>query len=272
MLVFRRIAALLVLPLFAALVTPGETRAQDSPVLDRVMESGQLRVGMSGTQPPFNARSRGGAVIGLDADLGRLLAGAIGVELEIVTRPFGELLSALEAGEVDMVMSGLSITGGRTRRVSFVGPYMMSGKSILTRSETLSRVQEAGQINRSEIRLTALANSTSEEFVQINLPEAQLVTVVDYDEAIGMLLEGTVDALVADMAIALISIMRHPDAGFVTLEQPLTIEPVGIAVPANDHQFLNLLDNYLDTFEGTGILEQLRKKWLEDGSWIAALP
>ena len=32
------------------------------------------------------------------------------------------------------------------------------------------------------------------------------------------------------------------------------------------------LQNYLAAFEGTGIMEELRKKWMEDGSWIAALP
>ena len=43
-------------------------------------------------------------------------------------------------------------------------------------------------------------------------------------------------------------------------------------MPAGDAQFANLVDNYLDTFEAAGLVEALRKKWLEDGSWIAALP
>jgi hypothetical protein len=30
--------------------------------------------------------------------------------------------------------------------------------------------------------------------------------------------------------------------------------------------------NYLRTLEGTGILEAVRKAWMEDDSWIAALP
>ena len=46
---------------------------------------------------------------------------------------------------------------------------------------------------------------------------------------------------------------------------------VAAALPGGDPMFRGLLDNYLDAFEKTGLLEQLRKKWLEDGAWIAAL-
>ena len=63
-----------------------------------------------------------------------------------------------------------------------------------------------------------------------------------------------------------------PNQSEATLSGPLTIEPIGIAVPASDNRFRGLVQNYMDTLEGTGILEALRRKWLEDGSWIAALP
>jgi polar amino acid transport system substrate-binding protein len=96
--------------------------------------------------------------------------------------------------------------------------------------------------------------------------------VAEYDEAVNMLLAGEIDALVADMPICLLSMLRHPDQGLATLSQPFTVEPIGIAVPANDLKFRNLIDNYLEAIEKTGILEQLRKAWLEDGAWVAALP
>ena len=87
-----------------------------------------------------------------------------------------------------------------------------------------------------------------------------------------MILDGSVDALVADMPICVLSVMRYPDANLATLSEPISLEPVGIALPAGDPQFANLVENYLATFEAAGLLDALRKKWLEDGSWIAALP
>ena len=149
---------------------------------------------------------------------------------------------------------------------------MLSGKSILTNSQALAAAREAGEINRADLKLAALANSTSEQFVRKMLPEATLVPVEDYTTAVNKVLADEVDALVADMPICVITVMRYPGKGLATLTQPLTIEPVGIAVPANDAQLQSLLDNFLDAFEATGLLEAVRAKWLEDDSWLAALP
>jgi polar amino acid transport system substrate-binding protein len=54
----------------------------------------------------------------------------------------------------------------------------------------------------------------------------------------------------------------------VTTEQPLTIEPIGMALPPPDPQFLNLVTNYLSTLQISGILPALEKKWFNDGSWM----
>ncbi|MCK5489244.1 MAG: transporter substrate-binding domain-containing protein, partial [Gemmatimonadetes bacterium] len=267
-----RIALIAALVCVSASIVPSDVTAQDSPVLDRIVETSTLRVGMSGSQPPFNMKARDGALMGLEVDLANALAAAMKVELQLVEKPFADLLPALEAGEVDMVLSGMTITADRSRSVSFVGPYVISGKSILTKSSTLAAVQEAGDLNESDIRLVVLANSTSETFVRTNLPEAQLTTVASYDEAIEMLRADETGALIADMPICLLTVMRFPNEGFATLNQPLTLEPIGIAVPANDEQLQNLVRNYVTALEGTGILDALRQAWLENGAWVAALP
>ncbi len=259
--------------MLVALVAPAAMAAtSDSPVLDRVLDFKVLKVGMSGNQPPMNTNSRSGQIIGYDVDLARALAGAMGARLEILTMPFGELLGALDAGKIDMVMSGMSITAERTRDYTFVGPYMMSGKSILTNSSLLAKATASEDFNRSELKLAALEGSTSQTFIEMAAPEATLITVKDYDAAVDMVISGEVDALVADMPQCVLSVLRFPNAGLATLQSPLSIEPIGIAVSKNDKQFANLVDNYMDTFGKMGMLNKLRQKWFEDKSWIAALP
>jgi ABC-type amino acid transport substrate-binding protein len=254
----------------ATLVAP--TALAQSPVLDRVVDFKVLKVGMSGNQPPMNTNSRSGELIGYEVDLARALASAMGARLEIVTMPFGDLLGALEAEKVDMVMSGMAITAERSRNVTFVGPYMMSGKSILTKSAMLSRATNSDEFNRADLKLAALDNSTSQTFVETAAPEATLVKIKDYDAGVDMVIKDEVDALVADMPICVLSVMRYPNAGLVTLKSPLSIEPFGIAVSSEDPAFANLVDNYLDTYGKMGVLAKLRKKWFEDKSWVAALP
>jgi polar amino acid transport system substrate-binding protein len=243
-----------------------------TPILSRISESGVLRVGMSGNQPPLNATSRSGEIFGLEADLARVLGSSMGVKVELVPIPFPKLLDALADGKVDLVMSGMTITPERNQRFAFIGPYFISGKSILTKSKTLAEADEAADINTPEVKLAALAGSTSQRFVEVFAPKSTLITTNDYDEAVRMVREDEVDAVVADYPICVLSAMRYPIDGLVTLVSPLTVEPIGVAMPANDPLFMNLVENFLNAVQATGTLERLRARWFEDGSWVRQLP
>ena len=268
---FRSLQRLLLGGLLAiAVALPLNALAGDT--LQRVVDFKVLKVGMSGNQPPMTMTNREGGMMGFDVDLAKALADAMKVKLEIIPMPFGELMGALEKDKIDMVLSGLAITPGRTEMVSFVGPYMMSGKSILTKNSVLAKIQEGNDFNRKELKLLALSNSTSASFVRSVAPDAKLIEISSYDEGVAMLIDGKADAMVADMPVCVLSVARFPEAGLTTLENPLTVEPIGIAVSKDDPQFFNLVDNFLRAYEKTGVLSQIRKKWFEDSSWVAALP
>ena len=249
-----------------------EEEVSPTPVLARVKSSGTLRVGMSGNQPPFNVKTRSGEIIGIEVDLAKALAEAMGVRAEIVQRPFGELIGALEAGEVDIVMSQMTMTAERNTRVAFAGPYFVSGKAILTKSDALSRADDAEDLEAAGLRLAALAGSTSERFIKQGIPSARLVATSDYDRAVQLVIDGEVDGLIADLPICVISILRNPGKGLLTVEAPFTFEPLGVALPADDALFLNLVQNYMDMLEGTGLMLQLQAAWFGDGRWLAELP
>jgi polar amino acid transport system substrate-binding protein len=266
--VFKKVLLAGVLALMSVLplhVVAGDT-------LQRVIDFQTLKVGMSGNQPPMNMTTREGGLMGFDVDLAQALALAMNVKLEIKTVPFGELITALEQDKIDMIISNLSITPERTEVMSFVGPYMMSGMSLLTKDSALGNITSAAEFNKESLKLLALSNSTHANFVRAVAPDATLIEFENYDEGVALLIDGKADAMLADMTQCILAVMRNQKAGLTTLEKPLTIEPVGIAVSKNDPQFFNLVDNYLRAYEKTGVLNQLRKKWFKDDSWIAELP
>ncbi|MAI25504.1 MAG: ABC transporter substrate-binding protein [Spirochaeta sp.] len=246
--------------------------ASNSPVLDRIFQTGILRVGMSGDQPPFNMTTAKGQIIGMEADLANALADSMGVRAEFDKKPFGELLKALEKGEVDIVLSQVTMTTARNARVAFVGPYFISGKAILTRSKALGQADEVKDINMTGIRLSALAGSTSEAFIRQSVPTARLIATPTTDLAVAAVIDGKVDAMVADLPVCVVAVLRHPNADLITLESPFTFEPIGAALPANDPLFLNLVENYIGILEGTGAMEQLEARWLNNDAWLAELP
>jgi len=245
---------------------------QQGKVLEQILERGELMVGTSGSQPPFTIKSKEGKLIGYEIDLARLLTDAMNIKLTFIEKPFSELLSALEKGEIDAIMSGMTITPERNLKFTFAGPYIMSGKSILAKAKRLTDLDEMNEINRPTITVVALKSSTSQRFVEKLASKVRLVTTADYETAVKMVIEDKADIMVADYPICVLSIMRHPDAGLATLEAPLTLEPIGVALPPDAFQLHNLVQNYINALAIGGILENLETKWFQDGSWLIRLP
>jgi polar amino acid transport system substrate-binding protein len=135
---------------------------------------------------------------------------------------FSRLLPALEKGKVDMVLSGMTITPARNLKVAFVGPYFISGKAFLTKIETIAKAEEATEVNSPNVKLTALRGSTSQYFVEQVLPKVQLVPAKDYDEAVNLVLQGKVNAMIADYPICLVSVYRYPNEGLLSVVTPLS--------------------------------------------------
>ena len=240
--------------------------------LHMILDRGSLRVGMSGKQAPLNMKNASGELVGLDVDLARALARAMRVELELVERPFAELLDALEAGEVDLVVSSLTITPARNARVAFAGPYMISGSSLLTRRELLPELASVGDLNTPERSWSALANSTGQALIAEAFPLARYVEIEDQEAAVERVVSGEIDGLVADVPFVEWALGRHAGRGLARLGRPFTTEPLGVALPPNSPLFANLVQNYLNTLDATGELMQMKMRWLAGGGGAGTRP
>lgn len=244
----------------------------NSPVLDRIVSRGELIVGTAASMPPLNMTTKSGEIIGIEPDIATFIAGGMGVKLTMKAMAFHELLSALEAGEIDLIMSNMTMTGKRNLKVAFVGPYFISGKSILTKDVAMASIGSGSELNKPEISLAALKGSTSQQVVEKLLPKAQFVPAETYNDAVKLVLDRKVNALIADYPICLISTFRFPEHELSTMLKPFTYEPIGIAAPANDPLLVNWLENFLISFKGSGELERITDYWLENGSWVKQLP
>ena len=259
----RVLSFFLILTLFPLLFTCTHTNG--------ILQRGELVVGMAGDMPPFNMTTKEGRVIGFEPDLASYMADNMGVELRIVTMPFSELLPAVEGNRVDMAISSITMTTRRNLKVAFVGPYFTSGKAFLTKKRTIAAVKEGADLNRPNVTVTALKGSTSQEFVEAVMPRAKFIPAKTYDEAVAMVIEDKVDAMVADYAICVVSVFRYPDKGLVSIITPLTYEPIGIALNADDSLLLNLVQNFLNTLETSGQMKEMKKRWFGNGSWLYQL-
>jgi polar amino acid transport system substrate-binding protein len=260
---FKRPFRMLALLLVSVASTAVQTAYSDTntSALSRIKDKGMLVLGTSGNMPSMTQIRDDGKVVGFDIDLARFIASGMDVKLDIKTMPFDELLPALEKGDVDMVISNVTINPERNMSVAFVGPYMTSGKCIITKREGLARAEEATDLNTPATRLAALKGSTSAEFVKLLLPEAKLKLVDNFDAALAMINDDKVGGLMTDYPVCLSTLKENPDAGYVTVFSLLSYEPIGIALPGNDSLFINWTENFLKRADGVGLLEELSMRW-----------
>lgn len=251
----------------AALLCVQSVNAQD--IIDNIIKNNELRVGMTGSQPPYAMESVEGELIGYEVDLANNIANAIGVELKIIQIPFNELLPTLQANKIDIIMSGMTMSTPRNAEVIFLGPYIYSGKSILTMAHIFIEMENTNELNKSSNKITTLSGSTSEKFVLQLMPKAKLLAESNYDECLKLVLDGKADIMLADFSICRYTILKNPELGLETFDEPITKEPIGMAIKHTDPLFLNLLQNLLRQRNADGTLEDLNDKWFWDDEWIS---
>jgi len=255
---------------FAGAAFAGEA-TRVAPVLDRILAKKELVVGTAADMPPLNMTLKDGKIVGMEVDIATMMAEGIGVKLTLKTIPFNDLLPALQAGQVDLILSGMTMTQVRNTQVAFAGPYFGSGKSILIKQENVASLQNTTMMNNPDVAVAALKGSTSQQFVERFASKAKLVLTDDYDQAVTLVLEGKVRAMVADFPICNVSVYRYRDKGLTTLSSPLNYEPIGMAMLPTDPLLLNWAQNVVTYLVNSGELSQLQKKWFEDASWVPQL-
>jgi ABC-type amino acid transport substrate-binding protein len=254
------------------LLTSCERPAARPSPLPNILESGELRVATTGDFAPLTMRDRAGELMGLEIDLMRALAGAMNLKVRFVPTHFAELIPAVEKGDVDLAVGGMTITAERNARVAFAGPYLISGNTLLARTRELADTEDLTALDDPELSFATLESSTSANFVRAHMPKAKLVTMPDNESGVKALLAGEVDGVIADLQVLTLAKWRHPNAELYLRYTPFTTEPLGIALPPDAPLFQNLVTNYLSTLEETGELAQLKAKWLGDPAWLARLP
>lgn len=248
-------------------ITAGSTAtlaADGTPVMTRIQKSGELVLGTSANMEPMTFKKSDGTLAGMDINLAELMASAMDVKLVMKIMPFDELIPALHSGKVDMVISNMTINPSRNMQVAFVGPYLTSGKCVVTKEDTLAKADEAEDLDIKDISLVVLKGSTSETFVRTLMPNAAVRTIQNYQEGADMVTSGKVSGMLTDLPVCLATIKNNPDAGFVTVVSLLSYEPIGIAVPGDDPLFINWTENFLERITQTALLDLLAVKWFGD--------
>ena len=250
----------MVVLLYAAIVFSGcATTTGFPPAPD--MGRDALRVGVTPDSPPLIFRLDGN-IVGAEADLALRLGATLHRPVEFVALRWDDLIPALMAEKIDIIMSGMTITEVRKAVINFSHFYLKSGLATLMRAEDAYRFNSVKSILGSEATVGVMAGTTSETFVRGNFPNALLVIPFRNPSDVVYSLKTTrIDLFVYDAA-SIVWFVSENEGILTGFWEFLNVEYLGWGVRRGDDAFLKQVNSVLTTWRQDGTLRQILGKWL----------
>jgi glutamate transport system substrate-binding protein len=225
--------------------------------MGKIQDRGTIRIGVKYDVPPFGfLNPQTDEVEGFDVEMGRIIADELGVEPEFVEAISDNRIPFLQQGEVDLILSTMTINQERDLEIEFSEPYYIAHGRILVPGD--SDIQGIEDLAGKKV-CTALG-STYEETIREEAPDAELRLVDTYSECLELLQNGAVDAESTDDVILTGQIIQDDTLKMVGDE--LTTEPYGAGIKEGDKEFQKFVSDTFAAAEEDGRWEDIYQEWV----------
>ena len=237
--------------------------------LDRIADSGEIRIGYREGTEPFSFVNDQGQPAGYSIELCQRVAGAVKEKLKLsalkttyVPVAVKDRFSAVAKGDIDILCAATTITLSRMEQVDFSLMTFTTGGGVM--SLTATPVPTVGDLTGKKVAV--VTDTTGEVALKAYLSEsfidAQVVSAKSSEEARQMLDRGEVDAWAGDQIVLIGQLMREGNPRDYVISQDLfSYEPYGLAVARGDADFRLVVDSTIARLYRTGQFKALFEKW-----------
>lgn len=248
------------------------TSALAQGTMDKVKESGVLRVGVT-QAPPWYSKDivSGEWTGGLGVSMGKAMAETLGVTFEPVEVTWGTAVAALQADRIDL-MYVLDATAERKEAVNFPEtPLLYYSLAVLARDDL--EISDWSDLNTAEISISVPQATSMDAFLTENVPNADIQRFPGNAEAIAAFQAGRVDAVTL-FHPPLIAARQKLGSGQIVVPKPVESRPSSVAVrKEDDTAFLDWVNEQIDGYYQSGQTQQWYEEFLSDfGLDPAAVP
>lgn len=176
-------------------------------------------------------------------------------QTKFVTVTSQSRIPILKNGNVDAIIATMTITPERKKILEFSNSYFDAGQSLLVKNNSpIKRVQD---LNHRTI--IGVVGSNSVETVKKFAPDAKILQLPDYAQALVALKSGQGDALTTDNSI--LGGMAVENPGYKVQGKPFTDEPYGIGLNKHQDKMRKSLNKALKEIQANGTYNKLVIKW-----------
>ena len=245
-------------------VTPSESTApsEEQPAAFTTVEEGKLHMSTNAAFPPYEMTTDDGGFEGIDVEVADAIAQKLGLELVVDDMGFDAALTAVQTGQSDIAMAGITVTDERLEVMDFTESYATGVQVVIVTED--SPIQTIDDLANAEM-IGCQADTTGYIYCS-DTPEnggygADHVTAYDTGAvAVMALLNGQIDAVVIDNEPA--QAFVEANEGLKILDTEFAVEDYAIGVQKGNTALLDVLNAVMDDLKADGTFQSIVDKYI----------
>lgn len=229
-------------------------------------------IGTKFDQPGLGQKNPDGSMSGFDVDVARYVAKELGYpedKIEWKESPSAQRETLIDNGQVKFIVATYSITDARKQKVDFAGPYLLTGQSLLVKSDNTD-ITGAESLQNNK-KLCSVSGSTPAQRIKDKYPGVQLQQYDTYSACVEALRNGAIDAVTTDEVILAGYAARSPGE-FKIVGKTFSEERYGVGLKKNDSELRAKINDALAKMEADGAWKAAFEKNLGPAGLAAPTP
>ncbi len=257
----KKTSALVLTLLFLFVIILGCEKAAEKSILEKIKQSGVVRIGTGTTVPPMNYIDEKGSWTGFDVDLGNAIAEKLGVEVEIVNVNNKTRVAFLASGRIDLTISSMSHTRSRDEQIDYAEPpYLWSGKIFYAKKGRFKSIAELGGKRIAVVQGSNAFIAGPQYIAKFTDKKPVMMSFQNNSECFLALKQGKVDAYTQDTPI-IAGVAGSEGVEYEAVGPIYSPGLYGIGVPPNDSKWRDKISFILQDILKDGTYEKIYLKW-----------
>ena len=218
----------------------------------------ELVVGSSATYRPFAYENPSKEIVGYDVDIIKAVAQKAGLQIKIVNTPWTGIFAALNNGDVDLIISGVTINDKRKQSYDFTTPYFEARQLIaVPKDSSVKSLKDLAGRKIGVVNGSTGDDIASREFGKTN---SDIRRFESTPVVISELVNTGLDAAIGDNGVIAFRVQEHKQLKTVS-DPSFPKEFFGIVVKQGNKALLDKLNTGLAAVKADGSYVQIYKKW-----------